>query len=285
MILACPGHAAEQTEGARMDKLAISLVPALGMLIVSIGAAAWWRRASGIPFRWYWVGAGLWTVAVIMKLGCALLTNQAVIGFMKDVLPYPFLVIGGGLWVGIQSSFFEIGLTLVAVVIWRQLGHDAKRAIGIGVGAGAFEALVLAIGNAAAVIAYTSGVPGTEGAREAIEKFVAATPFFWLVAPVERVIAILCHAASRGLVLLGVARRRPMMGAWGFVLFALLDAVAGAAHLSGKIGQISMWWIELALLPFAIASVAIIRRCRSWDVTEVEPQIDADERRRIPVTS
>jgi len=79
--------------------------------------------------------------------------NKAVIGFMKESPSYPLQVLGGGLFLGIQSSLFEIGLTFLAVLIWRQLGRDADRAIGIGIGAGAFEALLLGIASFIAILA------------------------------------------------------------------------------------------------------------------------------------
>ncbi len=180
---------------------------------------------------------------------------------MREKLPYSFLVLGGGLFVGLQSSLFEIGLTLLAVLIWRQLGKDSGRAIGIGIGAGAFEALLLGITSLVAIIALLAGLPGTEKIGEGIKTVAATTPLFWLIAPIERIIAILCHASSRALVLLGATRRRPMMILWGFIIFTLLDGVAGAAHVSGKIGHISMWWIELAILPFALVSIPILRWC------------------------
>jgi uncharacterized membrane protein YhfC len=221
----------------------------------------YWRRVSGLQLRWFWTGAGLWTVAVILKTLCALLTNQAVIGVINENLPRPLFLLGAGLFLGIQSSLFEIGLTLLAVLIWRQLGRDATRAIGIGVGAGAFEALLLGIGSFVTMVTLIAGVPGTEKVREGIDTLAAVTPFFWLLAPVERAIAILCHASSRALVLLGTTHRRPMMVLWGFVIFTLLDGVAGAALVSGKIDKISMWWIELAILPFALISIPILRWC------------------------
>ncbi len=37
----------------------------------------------------------------------------------------------------------------------------------------------------------------------------------------------------------------------GFLIFTLLDGLAGGFHVAGMIGQISVWWIELAILPFA----------------------------------
>ena len=78
------------------------LVPGVGMMIVAVVAAVFWWRVARVPIRWFWVGAGLWAVAVLLKIVCALLTNAAVIGAMKEALPYPLLVLGGGLYVGIQ---------------------------------------------------------------------------------------------------------------------------------------------------------------------------------------
>jgi uncharacterized membrane protein YhfC len=239
----------------------MSLVSALGMIAVGVVAVVFWQRLTRLQYRWFWVGAGLWVVAVILKIIFALLTNVAVLGFMKKSLSYPLLVVGGGLYVGLQSSLCEIGLTLLAVLFWRKLGEGAERAIGIGVGAGAFEAVLLGLSSLTAMVALLAGVPGTEKVREGIETAAAVTPVFWLLGPAERVIAILCHSSSRALVLLGVTARKPSMVFSGFLIFTLLDGIAGAAHVSGKMGEISMWWIELALLPFALASLPILKWC------------------------
>ena len=92
------------------------------------------------------------------------------------------------------------------------------------------------------------------------------TPLLWLVGPVERVIAILCHTSSRALVLLGVARGRwfwPFSG--GFLIMTAIDAVASYVHLAGLMGQVSVWWIELALAPAALLSIPILVWCiRKW---------------------
>jgi hypothetical protein len=248
-----------------MDNTSLTLISAAGMILVAGAAVVFWRRVSGLQLKWFWVGAGLWTVAVALKVIGALLINGAVIGLMKEHLSYPLFVFCGGLFVGVESSFFEIGLTLAAVLVWRQLGRDAKRAIGIGVGAGAFEAAVLGIGTLVTAVLLMAELSGTAPIREEIERTVAFTPLFWLAPPIERLMAVLCHASSRALVLLGTTHRKPMMVVWGFVIFSLLDAVAGAAQISGKMGQISLWWIELAILPFALISIPILQWCyRRW---------------------
>jgi hypothetical protein len=241
------------------------LASGFGMIVVAVGAVIAWRRIAHAEFRWFGVGAGLWAVAVAVKVAFALLSNAAVLGFLKSHLSYPLLVAGGGLFLGLQSSLCEMGLTLLAVWIWRQLGKEGGRAIAIGVGAGAFEAFLLGLAHLAAATAVIAGVPGTEAIREQFGKTMVLTPLFWLAGPAERVIAILCHASSRALILLGMAHQRLMMIVWGFVLFTLLDGIAGAAHVSGKLGTFSSWWIELAVLPFAFVSVPVLGWCfQTW---------------------
>jgi len=183
----------------------------------------------------------------------------AVIGFLKSHLPYAFYVPVGGLHLGIESSACEIGLTLLAGMRWRQLGRDAGRAIAVGVGAGAFEALLLGIVSIASVVTWLAGVPGTEAVGEEIQKAAASTPLFWLLAPVERVTAIVCHASSHALILLGIRHGKDGMIAPGFLIFTLLDGVAGAAHLSGKLGSISTWWFELPFSVFALVSLPLLQ--------------------------
>jgi hypothetical protein len=236
-----------------------------GMMIVAIVAVVLWQRIARLQIRWYWVGAGLWTVAVALNIVCALLSNKVVLSTLQG-LPHPLYVALGALFVGVQSSVFEMGFTLLAVLIWRQLGRDAGRAITIGVGAGAFEAFLLGISPVATAIVLMVGHgPEVDKAMAQLGTVAATTPLYWLAGPVERIIAILCHASTRALILLGVSKKRFLLVFWGFLLFTLLDGVAGGVHVAGLMGQISVWWIELAILPFALVSVLVLIWCyRRW---------------------
>ena len=51
-----------------------ALPPAIGMLLVAAIALLFWRYVSKADWKWFWVGAGLWIVAVIIKrvIGLAL---------------------------------------------------------------------------------------------------------------------------------------------------------------------------------------------------------------------
>ncbi len=231
-----------------------------GPLVILIGCAAvwYWRRMSGATARWFWIGVALWTVAIIIKSVVAILANPAVIGALVTRVSRPTFIAVGGLYVGVESALCEIGLTILVGLIWRQLGENAGRAIAVGVGAGAFEAVILGLATFASALAARSGIRGTEQIGEAFQTVAASTPLFWLAAPVERVTAILVHAASRGLVLVGIRHARSWMIALGFVIFTLVDALAGGVQLSGLLGKVSSWWFELLFavtIPLSLVSI------------------------------
>ena len=249
--------------------LYLSLISGSGIVAVAVVAVIYWRRVSGLGWKWLWAGAGLWAVAVFVKVLYAMAVDRHVFDFLGRSHSYLALVVIGGLYVGVESSVCEIGFTWLAVRRWPQLGQNADRAIGVGVGAGAFEALLLGVGSLLSVLAALAGVQHTDVIRDSFDQAAATTVLFWLVGPAERIIAVMCHASSRALVLLGAVHGNPRMIFSGFLLFTLLDSVAGAAQLSGALGKISLWWIELAFLPCGLVSIPILKRCRSrWNMPD-----------------
>ena len=53
------------------------------MMLVGITAVVCWRLKTSLPFRWFWAGAGLWTVAVAIKFAIAIRSNPFVFGFLE----------------------------------------------------------------------------------------------------------------------------------------------------------------------------------------------------------
>jgi uncharacterized membrane protein YhfC len=241
------------------------LLPGLGMALISMASLLIWRKVSRVEVKWFGVGALLWVVAVALKWGCGLLINATVIGHLKDALRPPYSIAAAGLFIGAESSAFEIGVTWVAARWWPKLGRDAGRAIAIGVGAGAVEALLLSLPLLAGALALLVGVEDAEDIRKTMQTTATTTPLFWLVLPVERLIALLGHASTRALVLLGVAQGKPLMVLGGFLLFASTDGIAGAFLVAGSPRSHSVWWMELAVLPGALVSLPILQWCsRRW---------------------
>jgi uncharacterized membrane protein YhfC len=231
------------------------------IIAVGAGAIAWWRRRTRVRWRWFVAGAGLWLGAVVLKGLIAWLTNEPVLQLLEASLPRAGYLVGGSLYIGVESAATEIGLVVVAALIWRSLAEERERATAIGVGAGGFEAALLGlVAFVVGLVLVFAGSAVPELRDETIRSM--ATPLFWLIGPVERTIAISGHVASRLLVLAGVARRRWRLAWGGAALFTLLDSIGGFAHVSGWLedGR-SVWWIELMLAPVGIASVLLIRWC------------------------
>ncbi len=256
------------------------LAPGAGMTLVSIIAVLWWRRRSGAQWRWFWVGAAVWTVGVALKFAWAIPLNAPILAAIEAAVPHDVYLVLGGIYIGLLTGVFEIGITLVAAMIWKNMCRDAARGVAVGVGAGAFEAILLGVAATLAVIvALAVGGEARQELTQVMTQSAKTTSLIWLVGPVERVIAILCHISSRALVLLGVARGRwrwPFF--WGFIILTAVDAVAGYAHLAGMLGNVSMWWIELAFAPAALVSVPVIVWCvRSWPAPTTATPSEQDE--------
>jgi len=224
------------------------LASAIAMMFVAIASVWIWRRWTDESWRWIWVGAALWTVAVVAKFAIAIPLNEPLLKGLKASLPHWAYLTIGSIYGGALTGVTEVLFTFIAALRWRQMAATAQRAVGIGVGAGAFEAALLAIGVAAGTVFASAGITS------------------WalvLAPPTERLIAILCHIASRVLVLMAVARRRYVLFWCGFLLLSGTDAVAMYLYLTDQVGTTSPWAMEAMLAPFGLVSIPVTLWCIS----------------------
>jgi uncharacterized membrane protein YhfC len=227
-----------------------ALAGAAGMLLVALAAVAYWRRRTGVAWRWFWAGAAVWAVAVAVKFAIAVPLNAPLLGALARSLPRWAYLAAGSVYGGLMTGVTEVLFTLIAALLWRRWASTAARAVAVGVGAGAFEAALLAVAGGIAAVAAGAG----------------ATTWSVAFAPAaERLIAILCHVAARTLVLFAVARGQAAPFWYGFALMSGIDAVAMFLHLSGRVATMSPWAIEALLLPFAAVSLPLTAWCvRRW---------------------
>ncbi len=239
----------------------------LMMLVALVAVLIWWWH-SRVQWRWFWAGAGIWTVGVALKFAVAIPLNRVI--FEKGVHAIGLKLVVGSIYSGLMTGIFEIGITLAAALVWRRLAAEPARAVAVGVGAGAFEALLLGLGAAAGTLAAIA-TGQTEVVLKSLAVIATQTPLMWLAGPAERVIAILAHTASRVLVLRAVAGRR-WWGFWaGFSWLSAIDLLAGVVLLTGMTSSGSLWRIELMLLPFGVLSIPLtVLAVRRWPALPVE---------------
>lgn len=252
-------------EVSRRESMTSLLVSGILMIAIAMLFMISWKKRTGTAIKWILLGGVLWAVGVFLKFLFGFLLNAPILQWLQSTLGKTYYLLMGSIYVGLLTGIFEIGVTLVFALLIKSMYEDYGKGIGIGIGAGGIEALLIGFSQIANTIFVLSNQAGSDAVMTAIAQASASTPLLWLIGPVERVIAILCHTSSRALVLLGVLKRKYRYFWVGFIIMTAIDAIAGYVHLAGFLNRISMWWVELVLLPFALISIPIIKWCiKNW---------------------
>lgn len=253
------------TEFSTEQGMAGMLVSGIVVIIISGVTVVWWKRRYRSSIKWVWIGGGIWAVGVALKFAFAFSLNTPILAWITQVFGNTGHLIIGSAYIGTLTGIFEIGITLLFAVLIKKGYADPAQAIGIGIGAGTIEALLIGFSQIGSMVFVMAGFPGSNEALGSLAQTMSLNPLFFMLAPMERAITILCHTSSRVLALYAVMRRKYLYFWAGFLLMTLIDAIAGYVHLAGLMDRISMWYIELALLPFALISIPIIQWCsRNW---------------------
>ncbi len=118
------------------------ILSGIGMLIV--GALApliwWWKKGTEIEFFIY--GLLLWVIAISPKF---LMDFTITKPLSQSLLVYGNIgyVVVMGLYVGLRTGLLESGLSYIVIRKTRMRGADLNRAIAIGIGFGAIEAIFI----------------------------------------------------------------------------------------------------------------------------------------------
>lgn len=222
------------------------------MILVGVGTVLVAKSTWRIQFRWFCWGALLWVIALAAKRFIAALTLGSALGALQNYLPHSIYLAFGSGYIGVLTGITEPLITLAAGLLWRQLAYDARRAVGIGLGAGAFEAAyfgLVAIAGSQKIIWHHPGITGFG---------------ISVLAPVaERLICIPCHAAVRAMTLYTIATGRSSWFWGGFAIFTAMDSIAGFYILTND--TTNLWLQELSYLPFAVMSLLLLRYLwRHW---------------------
>ena len=129
------------------------------MMLVALAFVVAWKRRTHVKLRWFWAGAGVWTLGVALKIVCALALNEKLLDLLEKVLPHALYVVLASSYIGLLTGVFEIGVTLACALLWKRMAADPDRAVAIGIGAGAFEAFVLGCGALVMALFVASGNP------------------------------------------------------------------------------------------------------------------------------
>lgn len=229
----------------------VEITSGLLMILVGLGTAVVAKRVWRIQLRWLWCGALLWEIAVVAKKSIygfiEGFQNQPSLGTFQNhtraLLPNSMNLALYSIYIGLLTGITEPVVTLAAGLIWRKLTYDARRAVGIGLGAGACEAIYVGLMAIAA---------GEFGYHAGITAFGIS-----VLAPVaERLIVIPHHAAVRAMTLYAIATKRWSWFWGGFAIQSAADCFAGFYVMTKNTNY---WLQELSYFAFTIISVLVVR--------------------------
>jgi uncharacterized membrane protein YhfC len=249
------------TEFSPRHSVTAVLVSGILVILIVIASVVLWKARSHSAMKWVLIGGLVWIIGVALKFLCAYTLNNPILSWFESTLGHTGYLLVGSMYIGSLTGIFEIGITLLFALGIKSMYESPGRALGVGLGAGGLEAALIGLSQIGSYAMVMGGLPGNDQVLVALAKASSMTPLFVLVAPVERMIAMLCHISSRMLVLFAVATKRHRFFWYAFFIMTALDAVAGYFHLAELLNRISMWWIELLIVPFGLISILVIQWC------------------------
>ena len=251
--------------------LMIGLPIALGYFVIRYLKVSWWVVFTGVL-----TFIGSQALRIPASYGLSAL-------FQNGTLPTPsatWIPVFNGLVAGLLAGVFEETARLVGFMFLKKKARPFKSAIGLGVGHGGFESILLGIlgtgTTLASVLFYNAGAQIAKGtSTQEIQYVLAQIQQFWtapwhfgLLPGVERVIALSIQIVLSIMVWKAIVDRQWL---W-FVLAVLYHTFVNA--ISVYLTQIGWgyWAVEGVLAIFLVINVFVIYS--SW---KEETAIEADE--------
>ncbi|MEN3006651.1 MAG: YhfC family glutamic-type intramembrane protease [Candidatus Methanosuratincola petrocarbonis] len=226
-----------------------------GMMIVGIFSILFWREwmkresGKGVPLKFFIFGGLLWAAAIIPKFIMDYTVTQPLYGWWASWFGGFGALILLGVYVGLRTGIFECGAAYLGFrgfarkttpanesggddesskegTFWQKIGYG--EAVAVGVGFGAFEAIVLALPSLVQMAAIfldpsiLSDLPPEQVA--AIESQLSQPTWMAAAAAWERAFAILAHVFATTLAYLAVVHRSLVLLGGAVAYKSMLDA-------------------------------------------------------------
>jgi len=120
-----------------------ALLAGIGMMLVAVLAVAgwWWRTRTA--FKFFWWGALAWGIGVVLGYGLGRPASKAALPFFRSHLPPLLAGITVYTFLGVLSALVQIVVVWFLVSRTRLREVTANEAVGLGLGVGAIESLLL----------------------------------------------------------------------------------------------------------------------------------------------
>ena len=235
--------------------------------LAALGTAIAFGARPGARWRDLLLGAAGWSVSVGLKVAATVVIGLILFLLWGESPPLPATAAANGLLTGV----FEVGITLLLVLLTRLREAPWNGALAFGVAFGCFEAAALSVAmtlTGLAGLADPASLDPEAAANLAVAFSHANRPGTFAL---ERAVVVPLHALSCVLVVAAVRSRRAAPFWWAFALKTAVDAVPAEGEIPGPV-------LEGIWAAFGIASAAVLLRLRPWFEGAATPSPPAPRR-------
>lgn len=243
------------------------------------------NKKQGIWNAWLLGAAGFFVPQMLIRLPILDMLG-ANTGFLAFTQAHPVLY---ALGLAFTAGLFELAGRLAAAMLLRKK-LTYRRSLAAGLGHGGIEAMLIVgmtyinnlfflyliqTGGFDAFVAQTAAAGADVSYLKTIPGILAATPpAMYLLAGVERLLTMTCHAAMSMIVCYSVHRKRILPGlCFCLALHTFLDSVAGISLMIGKgLSQGVAYTIIYGLLTaVTVLSIVILKDIRTrWEAENAQ---------------
>lgn len=229
---------------------ALLLLAGIGMICAGVAAIAFWCIRRGTPLRYFLFGGILWAVAIGIKLIMDYTVTAPMEMAVLNSVPFTIFLLFVSLYLGLRTGLLESGITyLVAKKAgWSKMSLDD--AIGVGIGFGATEAIVLGI------FAVLATLPLISFSDFSLTPDLAIS----IMIPIlERAFTLLCHVSATALAILAVRPGKTWLLAISILLKTVLDgAIPIWMYYGTPYGIQGTIAIEIYVAVIGVISIAVL---------------------------
>jgi hypothetical protein len=225
---------------------ALLLLAGIGMICVGAGAIALWRFWKRTPLKYFLYGGILWAIAIGIKLIMDFTITTPMAVTVQNSVPYLTYILFLSAYVGLRTGLLESGITYLAARKAGWSGLSLDDAIGVGIGFGATEAILLGIITIPTILSMIS-----------FSDFSLTQDLgLSIIMPIwERLFTMLCHISATALAILAVRPGKAWMLAVSILLKTVLD---GALPLASYFGQPYGGMQTAIVIEIYVAAIGII---------------------------
>jgi len=201
----------------------------IGMMLAGLVPLLWWRYRTLVPWRDFWFGAGVWALAISLKVFMDVAITPAFVNCLSGIYTAGGIAIITGAYVGLRTGFFESGGTYLFAIKKKLNKMDFQQAIAFGLGFGSAEAFVLGLIsflNVTVLLVFPQIIDLLPPGQRASVLSQLTLPSILVLAPIiERASTILVHIFCAVLVIQAVKTRRIEYFLFSFVFKTAVDGV------------------------------------------------------------